>query len=141
MPFVFSSRLGLFAYQRRPRAVADLRRRSGGVHVAEEVLDPPKGDAAACVAHLWMQPFFLKFTGGIFEDYRLSSTWVADLDLDGHVLIATGHQDVDGGELVAVLVSLNGGSHGVLLKTSTKEAVRHLLAPPTLGPAFTVGSP
>lgn len=32
--------------------LAKLWRRSGGVHVAEEVLDPPKGDAAARVTHL-----------------------------------------------------------------------------------------
>lgn len=45
------------AYQRSPCVLANLRGRSGGVHVAEEVLDPPKGDAAARVTHLKMEPF------------------------------------------------------------------------------------
>lgn len=40
------------AHQRSPRVLADLRRRGRGVHVAEEVLDAPEGDAAALVAHL-----------------------------------------------------------------------------------------
>lgn len=32
--------------------LSDLRSRSRGVHVAEEVLDPSKGDAATLVHHL-----------------------------------------------------------------------------------------
>lgn len=46
------------AYQRSPCVLANLWRRSGGVHVAEEVLDPPKGDAAARVTHLQTEPVF-----------------------------------------------------------------------------------
>lgn len=37
--------------------LANLRRRSGGVHVAEEVLDPPEGHAAARVTHLQTERF------------------------------------------------------------------------------------
>lgn len=40
------------AHQWSARVLADLGRRSRGVHVAEEVLDAPEGDAAALVAHL-----------------------------------------------------------------------------------------
>lgn len=40
------------AHQGSPRVLADLRCRSRGVHVAEEVLDAAEGDAAALVAHL-----------------------------------------------------------------------------------------
>lgn len=43
---------GRSAHQRSARVLADLRRRSRGVHVAEEVLDAAEGDAAALVAHL-----------------------------------------------------------------------------------------
>lgn len=32
--------------------LSDLWRRCGGVHVAEKVLDPPKGNTAALVTHL-----------------------------------------------------------------------------------------
>ena len=39
-------------YQWRPCVLSDLWSRCGGVHVAEKVLDPPKGNAAALVTHL-----------------------------------------------------------------------------------------
>lgn len=39
-----------------------------------------------------------------------------DLNLDGHVLIAEGHHDVNGWEVAAVLVGLNRGSHSILEK-------------------------
>lgn len=55
---------GPSAYQRGPRVLAKLRRRSGGVHVAEEVLDPPEGDAAARVTHLRRGRFLLFELGG-----------------------------------------------------------------------------
>lgn len=45
------------AYQRSPCVLANLRRRSGGVHVAEEVLDPPEGHATTRVTHLQMEHF------------------------------------------------------------------------------------
>lgn len=49
------------AYQRSPCVLANLWRRRGGVHVAEEVLDPPKGDAAARVSHLQTEPLTCLF--------------------------------------------------------------------------------
>lgn len=40
------------AYQRSPRVLSDLWSRSGGVHVAEQVLDPSEGDTTTLVTHL-----------------------------------------------------------------------------------------
>lgn len=59
--------------------LAKLRRRSGGVHVAEEVLDPPKGDAAARVTHLQRGAN----VGGLLSRSTLLSTrWVDNLTTD-----------------------------------------------------------
>lgn len=46
--------------------LANLWRRSGGVHVAEEVLDPPKGDATTRVTDLQRgHGVFLYSFGGV----------------------------------------------------------------------------
>lgn len=52
------------AYQRSPRVLANLWRRSGGVHVAEEVLDPPKGDATTRVTDLQRGHGVFRYTFG-----------------------------------------------------------------------------
>lgn len=42
------------AYQWCPAVLSNLWSRSSGVHVAEKVLDPSKGDTASLVTHLWI---------------------------------------------------------------------------------------
>lgn len=49
----WKTRINNSAHQRSTRVLANLRRRSCGVHVAEEVLNASEGNTAALVAHLW----------------------------------------------------------------------------------------
>lgn len=65
--------------------LAELWRRSGGVHVAEEVLDPPKGDAAARVTHLQRGTNaggLLSQRHSVLRSTLLSTCWVDNLTTD-----------------------------------------------------------